>query len=231
MKFKQKLQSGQTLIETMVAAMILVIGIGSSVGLAVYALRATYTSTQQIVAMGLAREGIEAVKNIRDTNWLQTSLTNNCFDFYTQTNTAPCYRLWRNGMAGSFTGVNYRLGRTTTPTAGRYWVLTSSSLFGLHYAKDDLETGFYRPNPDPATTTGVSVVNSNTKMGRRVRIIRDNTFAPFSQDVSGNYYYDRLLVQVDVWWTDKHCPVNNGVPSSTDCKITLTTYLTNWKNY
>ena len=59
--------------------------------------------TKQIIATGLAREGIEAVKNMRDTNWLKDTLSvNGCYDFATgQANQANCYVNWlgQNGSA------------------------------------------------------------------------------------------------------------------------------------
>ena len=66
-------QSGITLIETLVASSILIIGIVAALILAVYSLRVVETSKQELVATNLAREGLEVVRNIRDTNWLDQS--------------------------------------------------------------------------------------------------------------------------------------------------------------
>ena len=58
-------------------------GVSSAVGLAIYAFNSSSSVTKQIIATGLAREGIEAVKNMRDTNWLQqTTIDTNCYNSY-----------------------------------------------------------------------------------------------------------------------------------------------------
>ena len=59
---------GQTLIETLAAVFILVMGVSASVGLAIYAFNTSGGVVKQIIATGLAREGLEAVRNMRDSN-------------------------------------------------------------------------------------------------------------------------------------------------------------------
>src|SRR4051812_47761986 len=86
---------GQTLIETVAGIFILVMGITAAVSLAIYALGASTNITKQIIGTGLAREGVEAVKNMRDTNWLKlTSIDTNCYDYTTGANSAKCYKDW-----------------------------------------------------------------------------------------------------------------------------------------
>ncbi len=89
--------SGQTLIETLVAVFMLVMGISAAVGLAIYALNTSTNISKQIIATGLAREGIEAVKEMRDTNWLQqgsANINSNCYDYSTGQSNAFCYLNW-----------------------------------------------------------------------------------------------------------------------------------------
>lgn len=87
---------GQTLIETMVALFILSMGVSSAVGLSIYAFGSSNTILNQIIGTGLAREGIEAVRNMRDTNWLNDSLiTNGCYNFVTGAiDSENCYQNW-----------------------------------------------------------------------------------------------------------------------------------------
>jgi type II secretory pathway pseudopilin PulG len=73
---KTENQSGQTLIETIAAIAILVSALSSAVGLAIYSMRDNERAKAQIIAMNLAREGVEAVRNMRDTNWLLASVSN-----------------------------------------------------------------------------------------------------------------------------------------------------------
>ncbi len=219
-------QAGQTLIETMVAMFILVMGIAAAVGLANYALSASGSVNKQLIAMGLAREGMEAVKNMRDTNWLKTPLSATCFDFYSQTNTSNCYTNWLNGTG--YSGYNIDPGTTSTyilkfdQATISYWSLVpEANKFGLNYSTSTPGTGFYNP--------GIGVLSSaaTSDFSRSITISKDTSFSPFNNASLGG----RVKVTVNVWWKDKHCPVSDTVPSSTKCKVTLNTYLTNWKNY
>lgn len=224
-------QGGQTLIETLVAAIVLVMGISAAVGLAVYGLGATTGVSKQLIGIGLAREGVEAVKNMRDTNWLRTNISTNCFDFYTQSSIANCYKNWLDGASGSgayqiltnlVTPQTYNLGFDSTVTdSGNYWVLTpTNTLFGLDYTPNNSspELGLYTPNKSTALGT--------SDFSRKITLSTDS-FAPFDLSDLG----PRVKVHVDVWWKDKNCPASNDVPASSKCKISLETYLTNWKNF
>ncbi len=64
-----KRELGQSLIESIVALTILVIGILGAVSLGIYTVRGAEASQVDIIAMNLAQEGIEGVRWIRDANW------------------------------------------------------------------------------------------------------------------------------------------------------------------
>lgn len=207
-------QQGQTLIETLVAALVLVMGISAAVGLAIYGLQATSGVTKQLVAIGLAREGVEAVKNIRDSNWLSLKRQENCYDFYSNTDTAMCYPDWLSGIP---------MGSSTLVTNGvlessGYWQLSpsSSSNYGLDYKPNGEGQLFYIPSGSEVGSSGFS---------RKITVTEDSS-QPFDQNTGS-----RVRVRVDVWWIDDRCEQSADVPTSSGCKITLETYLTNWKNY
>jgi len=63
--------SGQGIVEVMVAIGVVTVGLVGTLSLTSSSLRFSTTSEKQIVAANLAREGIEVVRNVRDTNWLQ----------------------------------------------------------------------------------------------------------------------------------------------------------------
>lgn len=63
--------AGVTLVETMVAVSILLIGVVTSLTLATYSIRLVSDSGKQLIASNLSREGLEVVRSMRDTNWLQ----------------------------------------------------------------------------------------------------------------------------------------------------------------
>lgn len=68
-----KTKSGETLLEVIMAVFIVATGSAAATGLIVSSLQANSFSRDSLVAMNLAVEGIEAVRNIRDTNWLKYS--------------------------------------------------------------------------------------------------------------------------------------------------------------
>jgi len=243
-------QSGQTLIETMVALFILTMGVSSAIGLALYAFSTSNAVTRQIIATGIAREGIEAVKNMRDTNWLADSLSvNGCYDFATGTaNAANCYSHWLNqtfcidptnnagsNCSGNVTTMGYAIGLSPSfGQTGDLWNIyrqdNGNSDYGMTFnATNSNGAGFY--TQDGNTVCSLSGTNSYC---RKIIITRNSGSSPYNKDVGG-----LLTVQSRVWWADKKCPAVNdwdetAVPAkipSPACRVELDTYLTNWKNY
>ncbi|MBI5529878.1 MAG: hypothetical protein HY918_00035 [Candidatus Doudnabacteria bacterium] len=234
-----KYSAGQTLIETLVALFILIMGVSAAAGLAVYALSSSTGVIKQIVANGLAREGIEAVRNMRDTNWLKdTLLINGCYDYTTSTaNKANCYANWlsreycldptkNNGVNCSGVGLStatFFLSFDSSLLSP--WIFNKDgSKFGLNFDSANSGNGGYYGGG----STGVDCTNGTGRSDycRKIIITQDAT-APFNQDVGA-----LVKVQSQVWWIDKKCPRvvdYNLAPAS--CKIELDSYLTNWKNY
>ncbi len=64
---------GETITEVMVAIAMLVLIMTSVFGVLKNAISSNVNVRNQIVALNIAREGIEGVRNIRDTNWLKYS--------------------------------------------------------------------------------------------------------------------------------------------------------------
>lgn len=61
---------GQGLLEAVIALSIIVTGLVGALSLAVSNLSNSNDSVQRVIAGNLAREGVEVVRNIRDSNWL-----------------------------------------------------------------------------------------------------------------------------------------------------------------
>lgn len=61
---------GQSFIEAMVAITIIVTSITSALALVSSSLTAMRISGSEVIAANLAREGLEVVRSVRDTNWL-----------------------------------------------------------------------------------------------------------------------------------------------------------------
>jgi Tfp pilus assembly protein PilV len=68
---KSKIQSGQSLIEMIIAIAIILTGLIGALALTISNLSGLQESSTRVVASNLAREGIDAARNVRDTNWLK----------------------------------------------------------------------------------------------------------------------------------------------------------------
>ncbi|NQT50051.1 prepilin-type N-terminal cleavage/methylation domain-containing protein [Candidatus Kuenenbacteria bacterium] len=90
-----KNQQGQTLIEAIVAIAIIGVALIGFLSQSSYNFAAAKESFNRTVALNLAREGIEVVRNVRDSNWLQ-----GCFD----PAKSSC-KYWNTGLAS---GLNYK---------------------------------------------------------------------------------------------------------------------------
>ncbi len=223
-------EAGQTLVETLVAAFVLVMGITAAAGLAIYALGTSGNVIKQIVGVGLAREGIEAVKAMRDTNWLKAPLSNDCFSF--DGGTAPCYRTWLNATAsGGYdidpgsSAASYRL--AVRPQVGQpyFELLPAAQNWGLDSdtaTTSPLFSGLYTIHQ---ADMAAGLPEGNSGYYRKI-ILSVDTAAPFNHDLG-----PRLKVVSQVWWQDKKCPASADWPGLGRCSVELQTYLTNWKDY
>ncbi len=218
LKIKLRQNTGQTLIETMAAIFILTMGVTAAVGLANFALQSSTSISKQVIATGLAREGIEAVKNMRDTNWLQqTTIDTDCWNFVSADQTAKCYTNWLGDKTlsevafclnptsnsgncnGKGTGaLGYFLGFDYSQNSN-YWVLSNASssnpnlpsFYGLLARTDSpVSLGYYYPG-----TNNGGVICSDNTVGisdycRKIFISLDFS-APYNHpDGSGNPKYD-----------------------------------------
>ena len=71
MLVKIKSRKGETLVEVLVALVLLVVGALGALRLLGLAEISNQITKERVIATNLAREGLEAVRNIRDTNWLR----------------------------------------------------------------------------------------------------------------------------------------------------------------
>lgn len=224
-------QKGQTLIETLVAVFMLTMGVSASVGLAIFAFNSSTGITKQIIANGLAREGIESVKNMRDTNWLKDVISITCYNYTTTANDANCYKGWLKpaGAPGAGKGFDItgdksiRLNIDGTNGSDLWSVNTGSNNWGLDFDPTLSGTNFYG-------FYGSSVISSGSADGtsdyyRQIVI---------TEDSSGNFNktdFHKLKIESRVWWTDKKCPRVQTWPGNNKCSTSLQASLTNWKDY
>lgn len=66
-----KFRRAETLVEVVMAIFIVAVGSAAATTLIVSALQANSFSRDNLIALNLAVEGLEAMRNVRDTNWLK----------------------------------------------------------------------------------------------------------------------------------------------------------------
>ncbi len=80
-KFRFTKRPAESLIEVIIAIFVVSLGAGIASTLVVSALQSNSFSRDNLLALNLAVEGIEAMRDIRDTNWLKFSFDRkNCWD-------------------------------------------------------------------------------------------------------------------------------------------------------
>jgi Tfp pilus assembly protein PilV len=70
-------QSGQTLIELLIASAVICTGLFAAASLVLSNLQLTDRDADEVTAINFAREGIEQAKQLRDSNWLEGALFDN----------------------------------------------------------------------------------------------------------------------------------------------------------
>ncbi len=207
-------QLGQTLIETVVAVFILVTALITATGLAYYSFRSSDNSSREIIGTALAREGIEGVKNIRDSNWQSGTLSACDSEIGAG---RKCYLTWNAGLNAGDYAVDYNANSNN-------WTVTPAINLQSYELNFDASTG----NPSSGTYSTQNPPNGSGFF-RRINIAYDTT-APFSSTSP------RLIITATVWWTSRSCPFSAGDNASlaalpASCKVALVMHLTNWKNY
>ena len=76
----KKSGGGFTLLETLIAIFVITVGLIGGMSAIVQTLRLSSYSSSKLTAAYLAQEGIEIVRNIRDTNWLEAETASNYWD-------------------------------------------------------------------------------------------------------------------------------------------------------
>lgn len=66
-----KNKKGFTIVEVLIAIFVITVGITSSLSLINFSISSAAVGKSQIIAASLAQEGMEIIRNIRDSNWLE----------------------------------------------------------------------------------------------------------------------------------------------------------------
>lgn len=109
---KNKLNNfGFTILEMLLALSVLSVGIMTAFTLSLSNLQTTKDNYNRILAINLAREGLEIVRNLRDTNWLKMDKNLADCDEDASNGQAPCS--WDFGFDDPFVIVRYGSPRFT----------------------------------------------------------------------------------------------------------------------
>ncbi len=220
-KFKNNSQAGQTLVETVVGLMILAVGISTALALATSVYIQTTDSSQKLIAVGLAREGVEAVFNMRARHWLSSGVYQPCFNFETSDYDAVCRNDWLTG--GYFDDASLQVGPV-------------SSI--LSY---EIDPGLWTLQTDPPTYR----LNIETDMSSKGHLyvhdvgVPSNFYREIILEAITDYPYNadftdigpKIKVTSRVWWIGRGCPASDAYPASGRCRVELSTFMTNWRNF
>ena len=223
----KKNQSGQTLIETVVAIFVLSMGIISALSVATYSFQAANKASKQVIGTAIARQQIEAMKSVRDSNWLAAwdPLADCSADFGGNAGDSSqmCHANWL-GLAGGVQFKNGQFGPVFNDATG----LWSFVPIQTDAEVNNQNINQYALNVDPST--GIySVANTGgpASVYSGKVVVTLNTAAPFNK--TANPEVDMVST---VWWQGEGCPTtkeSDSVPAS--CKVVLEMHLTNWRNY
>jgi type II secretory pathway pseudopilin PulG len=221
-------QSGQTLIETVAAIMILSTALTAGLGLAIYALNSSAVSNDRVIAINLAREGIDVSRHLRDSNWLHAG----SFE-----PPEPCADIGnRHCYPSAFTETNdfdlasnpdVDRNRFVFEPAARTWSIDRRN--GIeHYGLCLQPDGTYLHNGG-----GVSCQPESAYFFRRIRFDTRTGTPPYNYSIS-DLDNAEVIIQSIVQWRGKNCPAIDpmnitNVPGN--CKIVVEERLTNWKDY
>jgi hypothetical protein len=205
-----KSSSGLSIVETIFVLAILTVGVSTLVGTAIYAFGNYNKALLRLTALGLAREGVEVVRNIRDTNWLPPKSVENCADSG-EGDIGPeqlCYKDWLVNLENCENGC-----QAVFNTSLNEWTVESTSNYALYLQNNSLYTN--------QSNGGTPVYY------RKIRII-PNPQEPYTEE------HPELKILSTVAWVGRGCLNDfSGNPDNAHnrCKITVEDRLTNWKNY
>lgn len=189
----------ESLVESIIAITVIVLATTAALSLIRTSISGNRVIEEKVVAVNLALEGIEAIKNIRDTNYLTfSSKPEDCWDVVDDVDISQCDTSYgtptatlMRDLAGD--GNTYYLNRLIRSADQRFsWEISNNSAFGdlTHY-------GIYSPSGTVLLTelyaqSGLEVFDS-----RVYQVIEENAFVR-SIEFSENSYDSSNAVDVTV---------------------------------
>jgi type II secretory pathway pseudopilin PulG len=91
-------RKAETLLEVIVSIFVVALGSAAATGLIISALQTNGISRDNLIALNLATEGIEAMRNIRDSNWIKYAYDKeNCWNMMADANECRDADVIKNG--------------------------------------------------------------------------------------------------------------------------------------
>ena len=214
-RIKHHDQRGQTLLETIIAIFIMTTALSSGLALAIYAFASSKVSQNEIIGANLAREGVEVVRMMRDSNWLASDTKGGPWDLTNCDDLAGklCYPLVYEKVPPyndyDLQSGNYRAMFNSSTQA---WSLDSTDDFDLY-----LQNGVYSHTP-----------NGTAFFSRMVNITH-NPDPPYTPE------NPEIIVKSVVAWRGPKCTEfttsQDLLSLATSCKVMVEEHMTNWKDY
>ncbi len=208
--------AGITLIETVVAISILTIGVASIVGTALYTFSTYNRTLLRLTALNLARESVEVVRNIRDTNWLPPNAIEYCGtegEAGYIANDQYCYKNWLQSLDNCGLGC-----KAVFRPENNTWELQPGSDYALYKNAVGADFAVFTDQDN----------GTNPIFFRKLKIIKNTVSNPYTNE------HPELQIISIVAWLGRGCFADfSGDPENAQnhCKIVVEDRFTNWKDY
>ena len=219
--------NGQSLIETIVAIFILTTALSAGVGLAIYAFGSSQVTLNEITATNLAREGVDVVHMMRDSNWLAGDSAGGANAMHVATSGADTCGDLGAGKAcypNAYSGPSFNIVSACVSNcrisldSNNNWTLDSTVDYSL----------YLQPSGIYSTT-----VNGTATYARMINVTY-NQISPCSPSCAVSN--KEMVVKSVVAWKGKGCPTISFTSDllaqgTTKCRTIVEEHLTNWKDY
>jgi type II secretory pathway pseudopilin PulG len=175
---KHTVKRGDTILEVVIATAILSTVMIATFNILQRAIDTNLNVKNRVIALNIAREGVEAVRNIRDTNWLKYSGDRRkkwlCLDQVSD----------RNACEGNPTATDFINGNDETdPTYYTVDYDTTDSRFYLSRASLQAEIDFLGSSQTPAERNGYRLYLTNSVPQRYTHDSTNATITPFYRQI------------------------------------------------
>lgn len=203
-------QAAETLAEVIIALVVLAVGATGAATLVYASISANAENKQYIQAYNFAREGVEAMRNIRDTNWLRfPGNREECWDVTLETtDPTACTEALGAEKIGSSTGVEYVIYPQLDEESGAAIDLFAWKLFATSTGTDttiyeytfESNATLYVNDPEgvlgalPATpySRAVTVVRTTDAEGNEIMIVSSTVTWQFKNRTKTVTFTDEL---------------------------------------